>query len=918
MSKLSVLTACGVVTALVLVFTVCAFAGLPDQESHQQGTPAENTSTHKANHNTDDDSDSAEASAEPESSEPDSKKPSFAKLLKDAKKIEGLINLYRKNGKLYGELTTEHFDKDFIVAIAIARGMGEEPLLGGMTWGFGDDWIWQFRKADEKIQVVRRNVRFTAAKGSPEEKAVRLAYTDSVLFSLPITTTSPGGGSVVDLTPVFMSDLPQISQVLQGFSFSKEKSTWAAVKGFKDNVEIQVAGTYSSGGTATFDTVPDSRGVTINVHYSISRLLETGYQPRLADDRVGYFLTVVKDYSKKSHQDRFVRYINRWDLRKAEPAAEVSPPKTPIIFWLEKTVPFEYRKPIREGILQWNRAFEKAGFSNAIEVRQQPNDAEWDPEDINYNTFRWITSSAGLAMGPSRVNPTTGQILDADIIFDADFLQYWKEEYRIVTVEGEAMPPLGPPEADARQRQYRYGWLHRRDSRSCFCVLSQGLARQLAFGSIMIAAGDKADSKAEAKKLVMQGIKAMVMHEVGHTLGLRHNFKASAFLSQKDIDDPKKNADIGLAASVMDYLPVNFAPKDQKQSDYFSRTIGPYDYWAIQYGYQPTKGGSPEAELPELKKIASRGAEPALNYATDEDARNIDPDPLVNRFDLGKDPIEFARRRIKLVNQLLPDLADRMTEKGEGYQQVRRAFNTLLAHHGSAMHFTARFIGGLYVHRDHKGDPNARPPLVVVKPKKQREALSLLEQQVFGTKSFQFPPQLYNYLASSTWSHWGTEISPRVDYPVHEIILIWQDRVLAHLLSSLTLTRIIDSELKVPLDQDAFTAAELLQRLTTAIFSETERLEQGKYSNRKPAISSLRRSLQRRYLERLANLALGNTWAPEDCQTVAYVELETLEARINKVLAGRAQLDPYSRAHLKETAARIQKVLEAQIELRSP
>ena len=291
------------------------------------------------------------------------------------------------------------------MAIAIARGMGETPLVGGMTWGFGDDWIWQFRKTDKKIQVVRRNVRFTADKGSPTAKAVHLAYTDSVLFSLPIVTKSPSGGFVVDLGSLFMSDLPQISSVLRGFSFARDKSTWAATKGFKDNVEIQVAATYASSGTREFDTVADSRGVTINVHYSISRLPRTGYKPRLADDRVGFFLTVLKDFSKKSRQDRFVRYLNRWDLQKAESGAEVSPPKRPIIFWLEKTIPFEYRKPIREGILEWNKAFEKAGFCNAIEVRQQPDDAEWDPEDINYNTFRWITSSASFAMGAQPSEP---------------------------------------------------------------------------------------------------------------------------------------------------------------------------------------------------------------------------------------------------------------------------------------------------------------------------------------------------------------------------------------------------------------------------------------------------------------------------------------------------------------------------------
>ena len=858
-------------------------------------------------------SSASDGSASSSTSTSKPKYPPYADVLRDAQSVEGLIKLHRKGGKLYAELSSSVLDKDFIVLIAIARGMGETPLVGGMTWGFGDDWIWQFRQTDERVQVVRRNVRFTAAKGSPEEKAVHFAYTDSVLFSLPIATKSASGAVVVDLAPVLMSDLPQISSVLRGFSFSKDKSTWASVKGFKDNIEIEVAATYASGGTAEFDTVADSRGVTINVHYSISRLPSTGYKPRLADDRVGYFVTALKDYSKKTQNDRFIRYINRWDLQKAESSAEVSPPKRPIIFWLEKTIPFEYRKPIREGILEWNKAFEKAGFVNAVEVRQQPGDAEWDPEDINYNTFRWITSSAGFAMGPSRVNPTTGQILDADIIFDADFLQFWDMEYEVFTPGTKSTanghPALGGGSSslleDHGHGLQRSGW---------FCDHCRGMARQLAFGAMTLADEDPETSKEELKKLVMQGLKEVTMHEVGHTLGLRHNFKASALLELSEMHDSKKTRQTGLAASVMDYMPVNRAPKGKPQGDYFSTTIGPYDNWAVEYGYRPIS--SKESE--ELKKIAARGTEPALNYATDGDARGYDPDPLVNRFDMSKDPIEFARQQVELIDQLWPDLVKRMAEEGEGYQRVRQAFNILLSKHGSAMRFAARFIGGLYVHRDHKGDPNGRPPFVVVEPDRQREAFELLQTEVFGTESYSFPAELYNHLAPAKWSHWGMSEQDRADYPVHEIILSWQDQVLRQLMSSTTLDRLLDSELKLPPKEDAFTCAELLEGLTVAVFKETEKIPGGKYTNREPAISSLRRSLQRKYLQRLSNLALGNTSAPVDCQAVATLELEALAGRIESILSGKAKLDTYSQAHLKDSAARIRKVLDARMEIRVP
>ncbi len=847
---------------------------------------------------------------------PPPKYPPYAEVLKEAATVDGLIKLHHKGTRLFAELNNGQFDRDFFVLISIAKGIGKGQLLGGMSWGVGDDWIWQFRKVDDRIHIVRRNVRFTAAKGSPEDKAVSLAYTDSVLFSLPIVTMSPAGGYVVDLTPVFMGDLPQISAALPGFSFSEQKSSWAAIKGFKDNVELQVAATYASSGQAEIDSVADSRGATINVHYSISLLPQTGYQSRLADDRVVYFLTVVKDYSKKGDQDRFVRYINRWDLRKADPSADLSPPVKPIIFWLEKTIPFVYRKPIRDGILEWNKAFEKAGFANAIEVRQQPDNADWDPEDINYNTFRWITASAGFAMGPSRVNPNTGQILDADIILDADFLQFWKQEYETFTPASIAALTGGPLDLESYEEELKMSGLHvHGDGHLAGCELYHGLSRELALGATVLAA--RTSNPADREKLIMQGLKEVTMHELGHTLGLRHNFKASSLLTLEELNDVTKSRESGLTGSVMDYAPANLMPQGMTQGDFFSTTIGPYDLWAIEYGYKPLGGGT-EGEQGELKKIASRSGEPGLAYATDEDSRGIDSDPLVNRFDLGKDPVAYAKMRSQLIGEMWPKVVDLVTKEGDGYQQARRAFGVLLSNYGQAMHFASRYVGGVYVNRMHKGDPNGQAPFVVVDANKQREALTLLEEQLFSDKPFQFPPDLYNHLAASRWNHWGSDTPSRTDYAVHQVISMWQDRILSQLLSSLTLERMHDAELKVPADQDALTTAELLERLTKAVFSEIEKMPDGQYTNRKPAISSLRRNLQRVYLKRLSQLALGETSAPQDCQTIAYAELAALEGKINNLTKGTVKLDSYSRAHLDESASRIHKVVDARLQLRSP
>ncbi|MBP89355.1 MAG: hypothetical protein CMJ64_22025 [Planctomycetaceae bacterium] len=855
---------------------------------------------------------SSTSTPKPAASTPKAPAPPYAALLKDAKSHTGLFTLYQKGNKLYAEMSSSHYSSEYIVLLSIAKGMGQAPLLGGYSWNFGDDWVWRFRKIDDRVHVIRENVRFKANKGYPERFALDNAYTDSVLFSLRVVSKGPKGGDLVDMTPVFMSDLPQISQVLPGFGFTSDRSTWASIKAFDKNIELEVAATYASSGRSSFDTVADSRGITLNVHYSISKISKTGYTPRLADDRVGYFLTVVKDYNKESDRDQFVRHINRWKLEKPLGASKPPyPPKEPIVFWVEKTVPHKYRKPIREGIAEWNKAFEKAGWLNAIEVRQQPDDATWDPEDINYNTFRWITANAGFAMGPSRVNPYTGQILDADIIFDADFLHFWKEEFETLTPDVVAAMtggPLDPEPASTRPL------LNKHSS----CRLSSGMASQMAFGAAAIVARADAKEAAEQReKMIMQGLKEVTMHEVGHTLGLRHNFKASKMLNLTDVNDPAKTREQGMVGSVMDYNPTNIVSKESEQGDYYTTTIGPYDYWAIEYGYKPLSGGM-TGEVKELQKIATRSGEAALSYATDEDTSSSDPDPDSNRFDLGNDALEYAKLRAQVVQEVIPGLVERTSKEGDDYTQTRRAFNILLSQHGQGMSFVARYVGGLHTSRSHKGDKDAKAPIELVDVAKQREAFDLLEEQVFSDKPFQFPPELYKYLATSRWNHWGTSSSTRKDFPLHDVISMWQTRVMDQLTSSTVLERIHDTELKMPADQDVLTTAELIERLTKAIFAELGAVEEGEYSNRKPAISSIRRNLQREYLRKLSNLAMGRTFAPDDCQTIAFAELSSLEASMSQLLKSNVKLDSYSRAHLQESASRIGKVLEARLSLSSP
>lgn len=823
----------------------------------------------------------------------------FEQLTTGTKKVEGLWTAYVKDQQILVELKQNQLGQDYLMLSSIARGVSQGMVIGGIMWG--DEVLWSFRKVGDKIHVLRRNVKFKARPGSPEASAVKVAYGDSVMYALPVLTDT-NGGFLVDMTRIFLSDDEQIGKML-GASFVFDRSTIGSVKAFKQNLELDVNAVYASQGDS--DSVPDSRGMPVTVHYSISQLPNTGYRPRRADDRVGYFLTATKDFSDTADDQNFVRYINRWDLQKLDPAARLSPPKNPIIFHMEKTVPVNLRPIIRAGIEEWNKAFEKLGFDHAIEARQQRDDDTWDPEDVNYNTFRWITAEVGFAMGPSRTNPLTGQILDADIIFDASFMRHWKQEYENFTPTAAANLFGENPLSPSASVPLLAGSRGRRSE----CQLSSGMQHQMGFAAAAFLAQGLTSKRGELpEEFLHQALKEVVMHEVGHTLGLRHNFRASAWKTLAEIEDAAK-ANEPTVASVMDYSPVNVNPAGSKQSAYYTTTIGPYDYWAIEYGYKVLSGD----ETPELNKIAARSGEPGLDYSTDEDTESGDPDPLSNRFDLGKDPVAYAQRQTAAVLALIPKILDRAVENGEGFQRARQAFGLLFNEYFRSVQFTSRLPGGVYVHRDHKGDNQARTPFRPVEAAQQRAAMKVIGETAFASPKFD--PQLLNSLAATRWRHWGITEPSRIDYPIHQNVSQMQTRVLSQLLSPLTLNRLQDGEVKVAANEDAYTLAEHLKTLTESVFSEVNAPPAGEFNNRNSYITSYRRNLQRTCLKLMADLIIANSGQPEDARVLLRMNLTDLGNKIDAALAkGDLKLDDYTKAHLIDSRLRIKQTLEAESE----
>jgi Met-zincin/Domain of unknown function (DUF5117) len=839
--------------------------------------------------------------------------------MKTAGESGGLFKMWYNDQRLLILIKSSDLDREFIVLTSIAKGISHNDVIGGMSWGFDDDVLWVFKKVGDNLHVLRRNVRFLANPGTPEADAVSNAYSDSVLYSLPIVTDAEGG-HVVDFTRAFMNDDQMIGRSIgfpgPPFHFVSDRSTWAKVKVFKDNAELRVAAVYS--GMQNLDTVIDPRGTQIQVHYGLSRLPSTDFKSRKADDRVGYFLTVRKNFSDKEDDQHFVRYINRWNLKKESPESSLSAPVKPITFYIEKTVPKNLRPYVTEGILEWNKAFEKLGYYNAIHVYQpgdyEKREDEIDPEDINYNFFRWITAEAGFAMGPSRVNPKTGEILDADIIFDDSFLRYWKQEYEVMTPQTVA-DLFGHPISrhgdmhklmeEARHAQEHGGMAHR-------CTYSHGMQHQMGFAaSVLMARGATDDKGKLPEEFIHQALKEVVMHEVGHTLGLRHNFKASAWKDLKDLSEKSKAPGEPIVASVMDYNPANISATGSPQGYYYTPTIGPYDYWAIEYGYKEFSG----SESSELGKVAARGTEPALQYATDEDVF-FGTDPLTNTFDLGHDPMAFANRQMKLSSEMMPKLLARAVKKGEGYQKARQAFNKLFGEYWRTAEYAAKFPGGLFVHRDHDGDPHQRAPFALVDVKQQRDGMKLLSEHVFSPPKYD--PKLLNYLPATHWLHWGLAIPYRQDYPIDEYVGMMQEVILFDLLNSETLSRLHDNESKVAGDGDRYTLAEHLRLLVESVFAEWKQAKAAKYTDSAPYIAAFRRNLQRMTLKDLAFLVQASYSGPEDARTLARMHLAGLDSQITGLLTQKdLKLDDYSRAHLLDSQKRIHQILNAQVLIRS-
>ena len=840
----------------------------------------------------------------------------FAAVIKDAKKIEGgLFTLYQKDEKVWIELRPEDFNKPFFLSNKIATGIGESMLFGGLM---DDANVSEFRRIHNLVQMIATNTDYVAKAGTPEGRAVAAAFSPSLLASTPVASQAqPERKSVlVDASALFVNDMFGIGMQLQrtyrqGYAFDARNSAITSARGSKpDAVQLQVLAHYATGTIAVPQpgapagepiptvprTLPDARSMFVTLHYTLMKLPEQPMAARRADARVGYFTASHFDFSDDLARTPSVRYVQRWRLEKKDPAAPLSEPVTPIVYWLDRTIPLKYRDAITAGILEWNKAFERIGFKNAIEVKVQPDDADFDTLDGGASV-RWMTNSSPVfgAVGPRRVDPRSGEILAANIGIESLSSRNLRATRSQILTAGSVdwNRLMQAPATDTRAALDQSA-----------CEAADYGAEQLAYAlDVLEARGDLDPGGPQAQEFVLAYLKDVTMHEVGHTLGLRHNFRASRTFTDAQLSDPAFTRSHALTGSVMEYAPINLSAPGAAAVAPFQTTLGPYDYWAIEYAYRPL---APATEKTDLERIAARNNEPELAYGTDEDNfLGIDPEAL--QFDLGADPIAFAKKRFAIARDLFKRQETRDLPTDQDYAVLRRSLNYAINDVARSVGVLARQIGGLRTLRDFPG--SGREPLQAVPAATQREALDVLSRGLFAADSLSVTPNLQHRLAPdfqerSEALQTGGQVA--TEFAIPQRVLAVQRALLNQLMSDTVASRIIDNQTTNGTARNgAFQLSELYGRLDRDVWSE---LASG------GDIAPARRELQREHLNRVANLLLRPGAASRvDTRSLVRVQAQGLLSRINSALQ-RGALSADARAHLQDSADTLNQALSARLQ----
>ena len=762
-----------------------------------------------------------------------------AVITKEAKTSAGLFLVHRLDDKVFFEIPSEELGKEMLWVTQLEQtqaghSFGGEPI--------GDRVVrWEQRGEDVLLRDVKYEIR--AAVSDPIKDAVQATSLEAIIAVFPVLAYGKDKRPVVDVTSAFTSDLPEFSarSRLRASGIDSRRTFIEKVKAFPTNIEAKVLMTYRPRGAAGamlplgLPTLGDSDagGVTVMLHHSMIELPRQPMKPRRYDDRVGYFNETFEDYgSLKQEVDR-VSYITRWRLEKRDAKAAVSEPKKPIVFYIGREVPAKWRPWIKKGVEAWQPAFEKAGFKNAILAKEPPSpreDPDWDAEDARYSTIRWLPSIIENAYGPHVHDPRTGvgEILDSDIRVYHNILKLVRDWYFV-----QASPS---------------------DPRAQSLPLPDDLLGEL--------------------------VAYVTTHEVGHTLGFRHNMKASSSYTVEQLRDPQFTKTFGVEASIMDYGRFNYVAQPGDGARLIP-IVGPYDDFAVEWGYKEFPDAKTyEQEKKELDKIVARQLDdPKVRFGDPNPAE----DPSQQTEDLGSDSIRATELGLKNIDRVAAFLVKATAKAGENYDLLRDVYGVLIGQRNRELGHVANVVGGLI--RNNLWYPDGKKVFSAVTAEQQKKAVLFLNEHAFQTPKSLIDPDILDRLES---------------HGSADRILAGQRALLRMLLNATRLNRM--SELAARTTDGAYRTTDLISDLHDGIWGELAKTP--------VEIDLYRRNLQRAYVELLA-ATLDSPGADSDLPALARAELARVLKEVKTVQDSKKDTSAIARVHLEDIKNRVEQALDA-------
>ncbi|HTA44599.1 MAG TPA: zinc-dependent metalloprotease [Bryobacteraceae bacterium] len=777
-------------------------------------------------------------------------------ITKDAKSTKGLFTVHQVKDRYYYEIPKSEMGREFLFNVRIAK------TTAGVGYG-GDeanDLVVRWEVNGNRVNLRRVNYSVSADPDTPVAIAVKAANNDAIMMTFPVAAFAKDGNPVIEVTRLFSTDMPEfnVRQRLNATAADASRSYVERISPYPDNIEAESTLTYTrtqppAGAGANLPVAaaggmrPGSASVVL--HYSMVRLPAKPMMPRLFDERVGFFTTFTENYSKEPQRAARVRYIARWRLEKKDPEAAVSEPVKPIVYYIDAATPMQWREWLKKGVEDWQPAFEAAGFSHAIVAKMMPTreeDPDFSPEDVRHSVIRWMPSTTENASGPHISDPRTGEILNADIVFYHNVMNLQRDWYFL---------QVGPLDPRARK-----------------LPLPDDLMGRL--------------------------LEFVVAHEVGHTLGLQHNMKASSMYPQEKVRDKEWVHKMGHAPSIMDYSRFNYVaqPEDGIPVEDLVPRIGPYDTFAIKWGYSPIADAkTSEAEKPKLNEWARvQDKTPWLRFST-AGAAGSDFGELTEAVG-DADAIKSSAMGIRNLQRVAKMLMPATTSKsGESYEDLSELYGRMLGQWVLEMNHVAAIVGAFSSQTKYVGQEGRI--FVPVPRDRQRLAMNFLAENAFATPMWAVDPEILRRIEP-------TGVLNRMRNA--------QNSILTNLLSSARFSRLVEQE---AVDgSSVYSPAEFLAAARRAVWRELD--------GEKVHVDAYRRNLQRAWLD-LANAKVNSNQTlpanlpPElagalgtsgDEKPFYRAELHTVNANIVAAIGKAA--DRETRAHLEGARDQIARILD--------